>query len=154
MTDTTNDLLNRYADLKGLKSDRQIAINLGITPSAVYNYRSGLSKMDDATAVQVAEAIHADPLETLARLHLERNPTPRQRSVWEKYRGRVLLALAASTILSVQHNDSHAAEVMLKGFNPVCIMRNWLRCIIRAMMLSGVQRLVHDTNRGLLGESG
>ena len=104
----TNELLDRYAELEGLKTNYAIAKSLGLTPPTVYGYRKGKSQMDDTTALMVAERLKADPMQILARLHIERAPTERVKTVWEKYSGRLLLAVVGTATLATL-----AGEILL-----------------------------------------
>lgn len=92
----TNKLLDRLSDLKGLTSDYQIAKLLRVTPQRISELRHERRHLSTTEAVQVAEQLGADPIQIIARLELERARTSRIKTVWEKYRGRLLLALVAA----------------------------------------------------------
>lgn len=101
MDNTTNKLLDRFAQVENLRSDYAIAKKLGIRASTVSGYRHGRSQLDSTTAMQIAERIGADPLEVLARIEIERAPTERIKTVWGKHVGRLLLAVALAFALQL-----------------------------------------------------
>ena len=133
MQNVTNQLLDRYQDVTGLKTSYAVAKALGLQPPTVYGYRSGKSQMDVTTAKLVAERIGADPLEVIARLEIERAPTERVKTAWSRNVGRPLLALALTTGAtlaiygSLLNTDyTHAAALLPAGITSefVYITRN------------------------------
>lgn len=89
---TTNALLDRVRDVKGLTSDYQLAKLLETTPQNVSNWRSNRNGMDNTTAMMVAEHLKANPIEILARLQMDKKLSKRSEKVWSKYVSRILLA--------------------------------------------------------------
>ena len=65
-----------------LPSDYALAKRLGITQQAVSNYRVGRSKMDDDTALAIAEILEVNPLAVIAAANAERAKTPEQKARW------------------------------------------------------------------------
>lgn len=97
---TTNKLLDRYAELEGLRSDYAIAKSLGVSRQVVSSYRTGRTQMDSTTAMVIADRIGADHLEVLARIEIERAPTERVKTVWGRHVGRLLLAIVAAIAIN------------------------------------------------------
>lgn len=65
-----------------LPSDYAAAKALGITRSAVSNYRNGVSSLADPVAIKVAEVLDLDPAEILIDCQMERAPDPATRAAW------------------------------------------------------------------------
>lgn len=68
----------------GLKSDFALANKLKVVPSALINYRRGLSRFGDGMAIKVAEALDIDPAEILAVVNAERTKSPEARETWTR----------------------------------------------------------------------
>jgi transcriptional regulator with XRE-family HTH domain len=134
----TVDLLNRYKDFHHLPSDYAAAKKLGLSRQAISNWRTGTHTMDDATALLVAQDIGADPLATLAAVHLERQPAARERRIWERYCARIFVATLV-TLAGAWGGPPHAQAsniiprvgyaIMSEQFDSLYIMRTigWLR---------------------------
>ncbi|MBU3022865.1 XRE family transcriptional regulator [Aestuariibacter sp. A3R04] len=69
---TTLDLIDTLKAAYNLPSDYAVAKKLGITRSAVSRYRSSGATLDDWLAIEVAELLERDPLQTLACVKYER----------------------------------------------------------------------------------
>lgn len=93
---TTQTLLARVKELKGLTSDYQLAKLLGVSRQAVSHWQNGRHELDQTTAVQVAELLQVDPMQVMAELQCARASNTRERHVWERYRGRVHTATVAA----------------------------------------------------------
>lgn len=63
---TTVDYLNEVIKKAGtVENDNQLALHIGITRQAIYQYRRG-QNMSVEVAIRVAEKLGIDPLETVA----------------------------------------------------------------------------------------
>lgn len=89
---TTQKVIRKIAKMHDVETDYAIAKLLGCSHVTIGNYRKGKTMMDDTTCLQAANLIRIDPLMLMAKVRLERGVTPRERGVWERYAGRVLLA--------------------------------------------------------------
>ncbi len=78
------------------KNDRQIAILLGIQPSAVSQYRSGKRIMDDETCLAVAIELGVDPMMVVGAACVDRAEKTGQRSLWENF---LMNRMAAAAVL-------------------------------------------------------
>lgn len=96
---TSNELLNRFAQVGGFSSDYQIAKALGTTSSFVSAVRHGKSHLGPTSAVQIAETLGLDPLTVIAQLQSERAPNERVKTVWARYCARVLLAFVGTSVM-------------------------------------------------------
>lgn len=79
----TTRFLNEAKQIKGIESDYALAKMIGITKSAISNYRNGTSKMDDYSAAQIAEIIGIKPIEVIATIHAEREKNEKKKKYWE-----------------------------------------------------------------------
>jgi transcriptional regulator with XRE-family HTH domain len=131
----TNHLLDRYAEALTLESDYQIAKALGVTRQAVSHWRNEKCTLDDTACLQIAEALKIDPLTIMAKVRESRKQTPREQATWERYRGRVALAVMAAIIAG----GTDVAEARPQGNSPQnshlqaiyyaqIARRWWLRC--------------------------
>lgn len=68
----TADFLNDIQAAYGLTSDYQLAKKLGVTPQAVYSYRSGRTFFNDEVSLKVAHLLELDPLIVLACANADR----------------------------------------------------------------------------------
>ncbi|WP_151446750.1 helix-turn-helix domain-containing protein [Lacisediminimonas profundi] len=66
----------------GIESDYALAKALGITHSAMSNYRAGRSRIDDSVAVKVAQVLDINPMEIIAAANIERAKTDEMRVMW------------------------------------------------------------------------
>ncbi|MES2027373.1 MAG: helix-turn-helix domain-containing protein [Pseudomonadota bacterium] len=67
-----------------LKIDSDYALSkiLGVTTSAISNYRAERSRIDDDVALKLAEILEINPLEVIASANAERARTPEMRARW------------------------------------------------------------------------
>lgn len=145
----TLQLLQRYKDFKGLRSNYAAAKALGISESTISGWVHG-GTMDQAIALQIAQEIGSEPLATLAQVQLERPLSDRERRVWSRYCARVLVAalatLAAAAAVEHPAEASYHAQ-KLSTFDNLYIMRrlDWVQRFIAQLNLAlrrcRVQRL-------------
>lgn len=109
---TTVDFLDELKARNGGASDYAIAKILGVTRSAVSNYRNGKSHFDDLTAARVAKLLEIDPALVVMAVHAERAKKPEERALWEgilERLGGLAAALALGIGLQAMPIPSHAA---------------------------------------------
>ncbi|MBN9357525.1 MAG: helix-turn-helix domain-containing protein [Herbaspirillum huttiense] len=80
---STLDFLDEAKAKNGLPSDYALSKALGLTTSAISNYRSGRSRIDDEVALKLAGLTGRNPLEVIAAANMERAKTPEMRALWE-----------------------------------------------------------------------
>ncbi|ELW9447700.1 DUF3693 domain-containing protein [Burkholderia orbicola] len=95
---TTIEYLDAYKAKLGVDSDYAAAKALGVTRSAVSNYRNGSRGFDDATAVRIAEVLDVNPMEVIAAVHGEWARTEDMREFWEGVWGKVTGATVATAM--------------------------------------------------------
>ncbi len=82
------EYLDKAKEKLGIQSDNGVSKHLGITRSAISNYRSGNYIMDDFTAAKIAEILEIDPLIVIAAANAEREKGER-REYWKKVSKRL-----------------------------------------------------------------
>lgn len=129
---TTNKLLDRIKDLRGLKSDYALAKHLGWTPQVVSNYRNERTQFDATACIEVAKELDTDPMNIMARVNIERAPTRRVKTAWEPFVGRLLLAIAIAgslwtastgTLLNADYAHAFVAFLAVPSNLGIYIMR-------------------------------
>jgi hypothetical protein len=83
----TTELIDRYKIAIGVDSDYAVAKALGLRANRISNYRTGISHADDKTAVMLATVLHIDPLETIARINMDRATERTDKDFWRKLAG-------------------------------------------------------------------
>jgi hypothetical protein len=83
----TNELIDRYKVAIKVDSDYALAKALGLRPNRISNYRTGISHADDKTAVMLATVLHLDPMETIARINMDRATDKADKAFWQKFAG-------------------------------------------------------------------
>jgi predicted transcriptional regulator len=96
---TTLEFISDLKTKTGLDSDYAIAKHLGITKTALSQYRLGKSFLGDQTAMKVAEMLEIDPAYVVACVHAERTKHAAEKKLWERI--ATLTAGIAATLLMV-----------------------------------------------------
>jgi predicted transcriptional regulator len=78
----TIEYLNEAKKVLQIDSDYALAKALQIRSSAISNYRSGKSQMDDDVAVKIAAIIGKHAGIVMLDMHREREKNPELRAVW------------------------------------------------------------------------
>ena len=94
----TNGLLDAAKQQRGLTSDNQLALTLGITRMRVSDLRAGRKPMDEAEIFMLAELAEIDPRKAAAAVRKDKEKNPAKRAYWEKISiqfATVLIALTA-----------------------------------------------------------
>lgn len=87
---TTNEFLDAVKAAHNIQSDYKLGVVLGLSDSAVNNYRKGRSRLDDGVAMKVAEMLQLDPGYVVACIHAERAPDERLKRMWETLAARAV----------------------------------------------------------------
>ncbi|WP_284079374.1 helix-turn-helix domain-containing protein [Herbaspirillum aquaticum] len=80
---STLDYLDEAKARLGLPSDYALSKALGLTTSAISNYRKGRSRIDDDVALKLAALTGRDPLEVIAAANMERAKSPEMVAIWK-----------------------------------------------------------------------
>lgn len=79
----TLEYLDEAKNRLGLPSDYALSKALGLTTSAISNYRAGRSRIDDDVALKLANLTGRNPLEVIAAANFERAKTPEMKAIWQ-----------------------------------------------------------------------
>jgi anti-sigma-K factor RskA len=90
----TNELVDKFKELKGVASDYAAAKLLDIRPNRISNYRTLTSHADDRTAIMLADALGLDRLETIARINEDRATERSEKEFWRRIASAAVLALS------------------------------------------------------------
>jgi plasmid maintenance system antidote protein VapI len=78
----TLEYLDEAKSKLGLPSDYALSKALGLTTSAISNYRAGRSRIDDDVALKLANLTGRNPFEVIAAANLERAKSPEMKALW------------------------------------------------------------------------
>jgi DNA-binding XRE family transcriptional regulator len=67
----------------GMKSDRALALRVGITQSSMHNIMAGMSTPSDDTCMKIAELAGDDPARVIALAHMAKAPGASKKA-WDK----------------------------------------------------------------------
>lgn len=116
---TSRDYIDELKQKLAIKSDYEIAKELGISFQSVSFYRLGKRALDDYTASRIADELGIEPMQIVAAANLEREKCEKKRGYWLKMLERygaacLLLAVMHSTGLSEEstHEESCRIPIM------------------------------------------
>jgi anti-sigma-K factor RskA len=107
----TNELIDRYKSTIKVDSDYAVAKALGIRPNRISNYRTGISHADDKTAVMLATVLHLDPMETIARINMDRASDKEDKAFWRRFAGTAAVVLCAIGLALPVVGKAHQIDV-------------------------------------------
>ena len=112
MQKNCNQFLNAVKSRHNIKSDYKLAQVLGLTHSAISNYRSGRSSFDSTTSAKIAELLSLPPLEVIAAIEMERAKSDELRKFWSRY---AAAAAIVGAVCLVNPSSSEAGESLHKS---------------------------------------
>jgi hypothetical protein len=98
---TTQQILDLAKSNSGLASDYKLGVVLGVTTSALSNYRHNRSSPDDSIGSKLAELAGLDGGYVLACLHAERSRDDQTRSLWRSVASRLAKTGATAAVASL-----------------------------------------------------
>lgn len=117
-----NILLDKAKKLCGVVTDKDLATALGVTPSAVTNYRKGRALPDAVTCATLA-GLTGEPLAKVLGVVGEARAISREeKAVWRKLAATA--ALLAVMVFPALPRSAQAATGWVKSDAVVCIMRS------------------------------
>lgn len=117
-----NILLDKAKQLCGVTTDKDLAAALGVTPSAVTNYRKGRALPDTVTCATLA-GLTGEPLAKVLGLVGEQRALSREeKAVWRKLAATA--ALLALVMLPGLPRTAQASAGWVQTSPVLCIMRN------------------------------
>lgn len=96
-----NLYLDEAIDRGLVKNDSELSSRIGVTRTAVSNWRSGKRTPDDDEAVRLADLLGKDAGELLAECGAARAKTPETRRAWERIAARMAASAAIIAVLAV-----------------------------------------------------
>ncbi|MCU1020156.1 DUF3693 domain-containing protein [Stenotrophomonas maltophilia] len=117
-----NSLLDQAKEACGVSYDKDLAPRLGVRPSAISNYRKGVSHPDAVVCATLAGLTGVPLARVLGVIGEARAISREEKAVWRK-----LAATAMALCLAVGFALPHKAQAAVSGFESaqaVYIMRN------------------------------
>jgi len=117
-----NSLLDQAKEACGVSYDKDLAPRLGVRPSAISNYRKGVSHPDAVVCATLAGLTGVPLARVLGVIGEARAISREEKAVWRK-----LAATAMALCLAVGFALPHKAQAAVTGFDNahvVYIMRN------------------------------
>jgi hypothetical protein len=120
-----NNLLDKAKEICRVTYDKDLAPRLGVKPTAVSNYRKGVS-LPDAVVCATLAGLTGEPLARVLGIVGEARAISREeKAVWRKLAGSVAALLLAVTMLANPQNaQAHQRVTADSGENTLYIMRN------------------------------
>jgi transcriptional regulator with XRE-family HTH domain len=81
----TNELLEKVKEKQGLKSDYQLAKNLGISTGHMSEYKSGKRIPDIYALTRIAIILEIDPLKVIVEMEAETEKNEVKREFWRSF---------------------------------------------------------------------
>jgi transcriptional regulator with XRE-family HTH domain len=106
-------------------SDYKTAQIMGVTRSAISNYRAGRNTPDEYGVFQLAEILKISERELFIDLAMQKEKNPEKRHYWEKLGGvaaKIFLSLSVTVIFQVTPTPSQAAPTLEYAPKPLYIM--------------------------------
>ncbi|WP_072429694.1 helix-turn-helix domain-containing protein [Chitinimonas taiwanensis] len=94
---STLEYLDEWKEAQGITSDYAAAAKLGVTRSAISNWRKGRAGMDDYTAAQVAAGLGIEAIEVISAANAEREHDELKKEFWINLYRTVAQSMAAVT---------------------------------------------------------
>ena len=94
-------LLDAWKSKRGVTSDNQAALALGISRQAVSRYRHGKAHADVEIAAKMAEELGLEVIEILAAIQADREIRPQAQAIWRRYGKPAFFSLLAGALVTV-----------------------------------------------------
>lgn len=123
-----NSLLDQAKEACGVSYDKDLAPRLGVRPSAISNYRKGVSHPDAVVCATLAGLTGVPLARVLGVIGEARAISREEKAVWRK-----LAATAMAVCLAVGFALPHKAQAAVPGFDSahaVYIMRNAVAAVV------------------------
>lgn len=93
---TSISYLEDALDKMGDQTDRKKAEQLKMTPQALWNYRNGVSRMDNFACISIGRYLGIDPMEIIAACEEERAKSEDKQGFWRDFRKTLGVQVVAS----------------------------------------------------------
>ena len=120
----TNILLDKYSKTCSPAQDKDLALKLRVTKSAVSNWRNGRAHPDAKSVARMCEATGEQVAHWLPLIEAERARTPEDKKVWLRL-AQMAAAIALTVGIFPAHAEAATRAVQASAeSSPVYIMRN------------------------------
>ncbi|RAO78195.1 helix-turn-helix domain-containing protein [Dyella jiangningensis] len=106
----SNILLDKYCKACSIAQDKDLAVKLRVTKSAVSNWRNGRAHPDAKSVARMCEATGEQVAHWLPLIEAERARTPEDKKVWLR-----LAQMAAAITLAVGLYPAHAETITARA---------------------------------------
>lgn len=144
---TSRSYLEEALERMGDEPDKKKAERLKLTPTALSNYRTGVSRMDNFACIMVGRYLGIDPMKIMAACEEERAKTEEKQAFWRDFRNTLSglgMAAALGATMTAAPDQAHAYTVKLQNDN-VFIMSNLRRKKRSFHLLSRLLRIGYTT---------
>lgn len=154
-----NLYLDEAIDRGLVKNDSELSSRIGVTRTAVSNWRSGKRTPDDDEAVRLADLLGKDAGELLAECGAARAKTPETRRAWERIAAR--MAATGITLCALIIPMGHSEQAQASQVNKLLFSEPRRRRFINALRSAasvmteciaachlGFQPMLHNTIDG------
>lgn len=95
------ELIEIYMKTKGYSQAKQAGVDLGISGAQITRIKTGERKIDEETAIYIADTCGLDVSEVLLKLQAEKAKSEKERTVWsdilKKYKARAMESIEGLT---------------------------------------------------------
>jgi hypothetical protein len=121
---TSISYLEEALERMGDETDKKKAERLKMTPQALWNYRNGISKMDNFACIMVGRYLGIDPMKIMAACEEERAKTEEKQAFWRDFRstlsGLAIAAALGATMTAAP--DLAQANTVKNAANDKCLL--------------------------------
>lgn len=139
------DLLDLVKDKNHLDTDYQLAAHMGIPLQTIRNYRLGKTIPNATACLQLSEELKEDPLRVMAKFKILAAKNDRERGVWARYAGRVLLVAIALAGLPDTGNAQNVVKPIDQDIHYAHIFR--MICAKIAFLMSQIALIFSEASR-------
>lgn len=111
---TSRSYLEEALERMGNEPDKKKAERLKLTPTALSNYRTGVSRMDNFACIMVGRYLGIDPMKIMAACEEERAKTEEKQEFWRNFRSTLSglgIAAALGATMTAAPEQAHAYTV-------------------------------------------
>ena len=146
---TTVEFLDGLKDRLKIKSDYQLAKELGVSHTRISNWRRGRNTFDERIAVQVAHLLTLDPAYVLACMAAERSKRADVKTAWKKAAQRIGMGTAAvvAAVLLGADQGAQLVEIVSASAPALYIMSNAALAVTCALALASLAVLYSQQRR-------
>lgn len=104
------DYLDLAKEKLGFTSDYALSVEMGLTKTAISNYRSGNRKLDEYACFKLAEILNIEPAEIIVNVKAQSEKDEKKRDFWKalkkQTKGGLGAVVISSALLFPVHNKA------------------------------------------------